>query len=44
MRWSLFLEKFSPELILANAFSRLDKIDNLNKYSTNSNSNKVEST
>ena len=50
MRWRLFLEEFSPELIyikgskniVEDALSRLDKINNLNN--TNSNSNKVELT
>ena len=47
MRFWLVLEEFSPELIyikgskniLADALSRLDKIDNLNKSSTDSNKN-----
>ena len=54
MRRRLILEDFSPELIyikgnkniVADALSRLDNIDNLNKSSTetNNNNNKVEST
>ena len=49
MRRRLILEEFSPELndikgsknIVAYALSLLDKIDYLNKSSTNSNNNKV---
>ena len=53
MRWRLTLEEFSPELIyikgskciVADALSRLDKIDNLNNTSSNNNiNNKVETT
>ena len=48
MRWRLILEEFSPELIyikgskniVADALSRLDKIDNLNNTNPNSNYNK----
>ena len=54
MRWWLILEEFSPELIyikgskniVADALSRLDKIDNVNNTSSNNidNNNKVEPT
>ena len=52
MRWRLIREEFSPELIysktskniVADALSRLDKIDYLNKDNAESNNNKVEST
>ena len=45
MRWRLILEEFSPEPIyikgsqniVADALSRLDKIDNQNKSSTKTN-------
>ena len=50
MRWPLILEEFRFELIfikgstniVADALSRLDKIENLNNSSIKSNDNKVE--
>ena len=47
MRWRLILEELSPELIyingseniVADALSRLDKVDNLNNTSSNNNNN-----
>ena len=52
MRWPLILEEFRFELIfikgstniVADALSRLDKRNILNKSNTNSNNNKVEPT
>ena len=52
MRWRLIVEEFSPELIyikdykniIADALSRLDKIEYLNKSINKSNSNKIETT
>ena len=52
MRWRLILLKFTPEIIyvkvfkkiVADALSRLDKIENLNTTNFNNNNNKVEPT
>ena len=52
MRWRLIIEEFSPALfyikgsnnIVADALSRLDKIDYPNKSSNESKNNKVEPT